>query len=207
MSALNPTLFSYSTGDEHSRGNWGHLDQLAALHWVQENIANFGGDPGSVTVFGESAGGEGVSILVSVPGPDVATDGTPCRPASLVMGPGFKADPTLCSIRWWKVMAKLSLDRRKLRAQLSILGPYLQPRLQRRHSSCPVLVELLLSFLIILLLVLTSLLLGSRGGCKFWIRGGNHEVGNNVIIWLEARSTIQGDTNTKNRSEASSGEV
>uniref|UniRef100_A0A671FXH8 Carboxylic ester hydrolase n=1 Tax=Rhinolophus ferrumequinum TaxID=59479 RepID=A0A671FXH8_RHIFE len=57
----------FSTGDEHSRGNWGHLDQLAALRWVQDNIANFGGSPDSVTIFGESAGGESVSVLVLSP--------------------------------------------------------------------------------------------------------------------------------------------
>uniref|UniRef100_A0A8C2V0A7 Carboxylic ester hydrolase n=1 Tax=Chinchilla lanigera TaxID=34839 RepID=A0A8C2V0A7_CHILA len=57
----------FSTGDEHSLGNWGHLDQVAALHWVQDNIANFGGNPGSVTIFGESAGGESVSVLVLSP--------------------------------------------------------------------------------------------------------------------------------------------
>uniref|UniRef100_A0A0D9QYP2 Carboxylic ester hydrolase n=1 Tax=Chlorocebus sabaeus TaxID=60711 RepID=A0A0D9QYP2_CHLSB len=57
----------FSTGDEHSQGNWGHLDQLAALRWVQDNIASFGGNPGSVTIFGESAGGESVSVLVLSP--------------------------------------------------------------------------------------------------------------------------------------------
>ncbi|XP_056356692.1 fatty acyl-CoA hydrolase precursor, medium chain-like isoform X1 [Oenanthe melanoleuca] len=57
----------FSTGDEHARGNWGYLDQVAALRWIQENIIHFGGDPGSVTIFGESAGGISVSALVLSP--------------------------------------------------------------------------------------------------------------------------------------------
>ncbi|XP_043840656.1 liver carboxylesterase 1-like isoform X2 [Dromiciops gliroides] len=57
----------YSTGDEHAGGNWGYLDQVAALHWIQKNIASFGGDPGSVTIFGESAGGGCVSALIVSP--------------------------------------------------------------------------------------------------------------------------------------------
>ncbi|XP_051661775.1 fatty acyl-CoA hydrolase precursor, medium chain-like [Manacus candei] len=56
-----------STGDEHARGNWGYLDQVAALQWIQENIIHFGGDPGSVTITGESAGGISVSALVLSP--------------------------------------------------------------------------------------------------------------------------------------------
>lgn len=57
----------FSTGDKHARGNWGYLDQVAALQWIQENIVHFGGDPGSVTIAGESAGGVSVSALVLSP--------------------------------------------------------------------------------------------------------------------------------------------
>ncbi|PIO33449.1 hypothetical protein AB205_0208940, partial [Aquarana catesbeiana] len=56
-----------SSGDNQAPGNYGFLDQVEALRWVQENIANFGGDPDSVTIFGESAGGISVSALVLSP--------------------------------------------------------------------------------------------------------------------------------------------
>jgi len=48
-------------------GNYGLLDMIAALEWIQENISNFGGDRHRVTLFGQSAGSQAISVLMAVP--------------------------------------------------------------------------------------------------------------------------------------------
>jgi para-nitrobenzyl esterase len=53
--------------DEEAEGNFGFHDMIAALRWVQDEVAAFGGDPDNVTVFGESAGGIAVGILLASP--------------------------------------------------------------------------------------------------------------------------------------------
>jgi para-nitrobenzyl esterase len=63
-------FFSHPALDKERPGgpvNFGTLDQIAALQWVQRNIAGFGGDPGKVTVFGQSAGAQSVLALYTSP--------------------------------------------------------------------------------------------------------------------------------------------
>lgn len=75
-------------GDEWgATANAGQLDQVAALEWVRDNIAAFGGDPSSVTIFGESAGSVAVGTLLAMPAASglfhraVLQSGTPFRTA------------------------------------------------------------------------------------------------------------------------------
>jgi para-nitrobenzyl esterase len=60
-----PALAAEHPGEPH--GNYGLMDQIAALQWVKKNIAAFGGDPDNVTIFGESAGGMSVNDLMVSP--------------------------------------------------------------------------------------------------------------------------------------------
>ena len=80
---------SHENADGGLLGNYGAMDQLAALKWVQRNIGAFGGDPGNVTIIGESAGGMSIITLLTSP----LTDGLFARAVVMSGGDGGPLDP------------------------------------------------------------------------------------------------------------------
>ena len=66
-SASSPSPALSREHPEEPKGDYGYMDQIAALEWVQRNIAAFSGDPSNVTIFGESAGGVSVHTHLTSP--------------------------------------------------------------------------------------------------------------------------------------------
>ncbi len=91
----HPALAAANPQD--ARGNYGLMDQVAALDWVKANIAAFGGDPDNVTLFGESAGGASVLHLLTSP----KTDGL-FQKAIVESGGGHQLDRRLDAARGTK---------------------------------------------------------------------------------------------------------
>jgi para-nitrobenzyl esterase len=115
------------TAEQGASGNYALMDQIAALKWVHENIAKFGGDPANVTIAGESAGSQDVSLLLAAPAARglfekaIMESGTPVfgmKPRTLAVAEriGMEADDLLkaggsiATMRRMSVPALLAVD-------------------------------------------------------------------------------------------------
>ena len=128
--------------EHHVSGNYGILDQIAALRWVHENIAAFGGDPENITVFGQSAGAMSTQTLVSSP----LTESLIAR-AIMQSGGGYRVglnrdDMTLEKAEGYgEVLTRLAgvQDIEALRAMpagqiMALMGPFMQEVFPLSHG-------------------------------------------------------------------------
>jgi para-nitrobenzyl esterase len=90
----HPALTREAATNGEPVGNYGYMDQLAALKWVQRNVAAFGGDPDNVTIIGESAGGMSVNMLLTSP----MAEGFFTRAVVMSGGDGTTPDPGLAKV-------------------------------------------------------------------------------------------------------------
>ena len=93
----HPALASEANG---ASGDYGIMDQVAALKWVQRNIAQFGGDPSKVTIFGESAGGNSVGALIASPLASGLFRGGILQSGTALGGPRAKDDQYADGVRF-----------------------------------------------------------------------------------------------------------
>ncbi len=111
LGALGYTYIAGVGGEQFASSvNVGMLDLVAALEWVRDNIARFGGDPRNVTIFGESGGGAKVSTLLAMP----SAKGLFHR-AVIQSGPGFRMIEPASAVEVADLLlAELGLDRARI---------------------------------------------------------------------------------------------
>jgi para-nitrobenzyl esterase len=115
LGPLGYFVYSPKDGGPGAEGNYGLLDQIAALSWVRKNIAAFGGDPDNVTIFGQSAGSRSVSLLTLCPRAEglfrrgIAQSGGPII-GSEYLNPVFNGDKATLAGMGGKLAARLGCD-------------------------------------------------------------------------------------------------